>query len=134
MGTKHKDWWSYTKSIIRDYPALKRRLESIGSTSVVPVYGASGGRSSEISRPVERAVVDRLTDKEQRRYDAVAKAIAETETMKMGRHRMDLIQRVYWDRSHTLYGAAMCVPVSERTAKRWNAEFVRSVEKFLNLP
>lgn len=68
MGTKHRDWWSYTKSIIWDYPMLKRRIGSIGITSVVPAYGASRGRGSEISRPVERAVVDRLTDKEQRRF------------------------------------------------------------------
>lgn len=84
--------------------------------------------------PVERAVVDRLTDKEQRRYDAVRAAISETEVMKHGRQRMELIDRVYWKRSHTLYGAAMCALVSERTAKRWSAEFVRTVEKYLDLP
>lgn len=33
-----------------------------------------------------------------------------------------------------LYGAATCIPVSERTAKRWNADFIRAVERFLDLP
>lgn len=128
-----EDWWEYTKRIIRSYPALCRKAESVGDIPCTPAYGASGGHSSGGS-PVECAVVDRLTDKEQRRYDAVRAAISETEVMKHGRQRMELIDRVYWKRSHTLYGAAMCVPVSERTAKMWNAEFVRTVEKYLDLP
>ena len=81
-----------------------------------------------------QAVIDRLTDKEQRRYDAVQAAIAETERMKHGRARLELIDRVYWKRSHTLYGAALCVPVSEITAKRWNGAFIRLVAEKLNLP
>lgn len=128
-----EDWWEYTKRIIRSYPALRRKAESVGDTPCTPAYGASGGHSGGGS-PVERAVVDRLTDKEQRRYDAVRAAIMETEVMKHGRQRMELIDRVYWKRSHTLYGAAMCVSVSERTAQRWNAEFIRTVEKYLDLP
>ena len=131
--TKREDWWEYTKRIIRSYPALCRKAESVGDTPCTPAYGASGGHSGGGS-PVERAVVDRLTDKEQRRYDAVRQAISETEAMKHGHQRMEMIDRVYWKRSHTLYGAAMCAPVSERTAKRWSAEFVRTVEKYLDLP
>lgn len=130
---KREDWWEYTKRIIRSYPALRRKAESVGDIPCTPAYGASGGHSG-CGSPVERAVVDRLTDKEQRRYDAVRQAISETEAMKHGHQRMELIDRVYWKRSHTLYGAAMCAPVSERTAKRWSAEFVRTVEKYLDLP
>lgn len=130
---KREDWWEYTKRIIRSYPALRRKAESVGDIPCTPAYGAPGGHSDGGS-PVERAVVDRLTDKEQRRYDAVRAAILETEVMKHGRQRMELIDRVYWKCSHTLYGAAMCVPVSERTAHTWNAEFIRLVEKYLDLP
>lgn len=132
--TAREDWWEYAKRIIRAYPVLKRKAEGLGEQSVTAAYGASGGHGGGVGKPVERAVIDRLTDKEQRRYDAVRAAIAETERMKHGRHRLELIDRVYWKRSHTLYGAALCVPVSERTAKRWNAEFVRMVEKYLDLP
>ena len=129
-----EDWWEYTKRIIRAYPALKRKAESVGDMPCTPTYSAGGGRGGTNGNPVERAVVDRLTDKEQRRYDAVRQAIAETECMKHGRARLELIDRVYWKRSHTLYGAAMCVPVSEATAKRWNGTFVRLVAEKLNLP
>ena len=129
-----EDWWEYTKRIIRSYPALARKAESVGDMPCTPAYGTGGGHGGTNSNPVERAVVDRLTDKEQRRYDAVRAAISATETMKHGHQRMELIDRVYWKRSHTLYGAAMCVPVSERTAHTWNAEFIRLVEKYLDLP
>lgn len=129
-----EDWWEYTKRIIRAYPALARKAESVGDMPCTPAYSAGGGHGGTNGSPVERAVVDRLTDKEQRRYDAVRQAIAETECMKHGRARLELIDRVYWKRSHTLYGAAMCALVSERTAKRWSAEFVRTVEKYLDLP
>ena len=131
---KREDWREYTKRIIRSYPALSRKAESVGDMPCTPAYGTDGGHSGAAGNPVERAVVDRLTDKEQRRYDAVQAAIEETECMKHGHQRMELIDRVYWKRSHTLYGAAMCVPVSERTAHTWNAEFIRLVEKYLDLP
>lgn len=131
---KREDWWEYTKRIIRAYPALARKAESVGDMPCTPAYGTGGGHGGTNSNPVERAVVDRLTDKEQRRYDAVRQAIAETECMKHGRARLELIDRVYWKRSHTLYGAAMCVGVSDRTGQRWNAEFIRRVGKNLDLP
>lgn len=129
-----EDWWEYTKRIIRAYPALARKAESVGDMPCTPAYSAGGGHGGTNGSPVERAVVDRLTDKEQRRYDAVRQAIAETECMKHGRARLELIDRVYWKRSHTLYGAAMCVGVSDRTGQRWNAEFIRRVGKNLDLP
>ena len=125
-----EDWWEYTKRIIRSYPALARKAESVGDMPCTPAYGTGGGHGGTNSNPV----VDRLTDKEQRRYDAVRAAISETERMKHGRQRMELIDRVYWKRSHTLYGAAMCVGVSDRTGQRWNAEFIRRVGKNLDLP
>ncbi len=130
---KREDWWEYTKRIIRSYPALRRKAESVGDIPCTPAYGASGGHSGGGS-PGERAVVDRLTDKEQRRYDAVRAAISETERMKHGHQRMELIDRVYWKRSHTLYGAAMVCSIGEATAKRWNGRFVRLVAEKLNLP
>ena len=44
---QREDWWEYTKRIIRSYPALERK----------------------------RKAEDTLTEKEQRRYDAVRAAI-----------------------------------------------------------
>lgn len=130
----NEDWWGYVKRVIYAYPALKRKLESTGETPCVPAYGGAGGRAGKVSRPVETAVVERLTEKEQRRYDAVHMALEETERMRDGRDRLRVIDMVYFRRSHTLYGAALAVPVSEITAKRWNRKFVAMVGEKLNLP
>lgn len=134
MGKPREDWWEYIKRIIRSYPDLQRKAQSVGTQSVTAAYGLSGGHGSEVGRPVERAVVDRLNDKEQRRYDAMRAAIEDTEALPMGAERVALIRRVYWDRSHTLYGAAMCVPVSERTARRWNHKFIELVAEKIDVP
>ena len=103
---QREDWWEYTKRIIRSYPALERK----------------------------RKAEDTLTEKEQRRYDAVRSAIGETERMPTGTQRLALIDLVYWKRSHTLFGAAMRIPISERTAQKCNAQFIRMTEKYLDLP
>ena len=42
---KREDWWEYTKRIIRSYPALCRKAESVGDIPCTPAYGASGGHS-----------------------------------------------------------------------------------------
>ena len=52
----NEDWWGYVKRVIREYPELQRKLESVGETPCVPAYGASGGRAGTISNPVESAV------------------------------------------------------------------------------
>ena len=131
---QREDWWEYTKRIIRSYPALERKANSTGPQAVTATYGPSGGRGNTPGKPVERAVVDRLSEKEQRRYDAVRDTIDDTEKLKTGERRIALIRMVYWDRSHTLYGAAMRLHISEATAYRWNNCFVRAVSKKLNLP
>ena len=130
----NEDWWGYVKRVIREYPELQRKLESVGETPCVPAYGASGGRAGTISNPVESAVVDRLNAKEQRRYEAVHKALEITAQMRDGKSRLHLIDKVYFKRSHTMYGAALAVATSERTARRWNHEFVRLVGMILDLP
>lgn len=41
---------------------------------------------------------------------------------------------MYFDRSHTLYGAALCIPIGRRTAEKWNAELMEIVEQEIDLP
>lgn len=81
---------AYMREILREYPRAKKKP------------------------PGDR------TDKENRLVDIVDRTLAEIERMRDGRHRVQLIRMTYFDRSHTLYGAAMTIPVSERQAKKWN--------------
>lgn len=58
---------------------------------------------------------------------AVEEAIWETERMRAGRDRLEIIRMVLLEGTHTLAGAALQIPVSERTAQRYHAEFIRCV-------
>lgn len=81
---------AYMREILREYPRAKKKP------------------------PGDR------TDKENSLVDIVDRTLSEIERMRDGRHRVELIRLTYFDRSHTLYGAAMTIPVSERQAKKWN--------------
>lgn len=60
---------------------------------------------------------------------AVAAAMAETERMATGSDRLKVAKMVLLDGSHTLAGAALQIPCSERTAQRYHADFIRCVGK-----
>ena len=81
---------AYMREILREYPRAKRKP------------------------PGDR------TDREDKLIDIVERTLSEIEHMRDGRHRVELIRLTYFDRSHTLYGAAMTIPISERQAKKWN--------------
>lgn len=58
---------------------------------------------------------------------AVEAAIASTERLSHGRDRLALVGMVFWEQTHTLSGAALMIPCSDRTAQRWHADFIKSV-------
>ena len=60
--------------------------------------------------------------------EAVQKAINDTKRKVDGEDRMRLISLVYW-KNCKIPAAALRVPCSERTALRWNGDFVRLVAK-----
>ena len=128
------EWWGYCKYIIRQYPRLKKELETPLETAVTPNYGGSGGGGGGISRPVERAVIHDLSPKDQKRFDAVDEAIRQTLEKPSGSDIMRVIDMVYFAKTHTIAGAAMEIPISEVQAKRWNGDFVRLVASILDLP
>jgi len=82
---------------------------------------------SEPSRTVEVNAIRELPSNAQREYEAVRRAIDHTERYSNGRDRLAVIDMVLWKRTHTLEGAALMVPCSIATAKRWHAEFIRMV-------
>jgi RinA family phage transcriptional activator len=128
------EWWGYAKFIIRQYPRLKKELETPLETTITPNYGGTGGGSGGISRPVERAVIHDLSPKDQKRYDAVDEAIRRTLAKANGQDIMKVIDLVYFQKTHTLAGAAMEIPISENQAGRWNGDFIRLVADLLDMP
>ena len=64
---------------------------------------------------------------------AVSAAVCETGELLDGGDRLKLVQLIFWDKTHTLEGAALAVNCSERTARRWHTEFIRCVAKHYGL-
>lgn len=80
---------------------------------IVRSYGASPGEA--------------ITELERREREAVRRAVDETFRAGSGRLRIELIEMVYWRKSHQLQGAAMKLGISERTALRWHGDFIKTV-------
>lgn len=94
---------AYMREVLKEYPKAKKKP------------------------PEER------TDKENRLVDIVERTLSEIERMRDGRQRMEIIRLAYFERSHTLYGAAMTIPVSRRQAEKWNAQFMEVLSEKLGL-
>nr|DAH24158.1 MAG TPA: HOMEOBOX PROTEIN PAX-6/DNA COMPLEX, PAIRED DOMAIN, TRANSCRIPTION, PROTEIN-DNA.5A [Caudoviricetes sp.] len=60
---------------------------------------------------------------------AVSEAVGETGALQDGDDRLKFIRLVFWDKTHTLEGAAMAVNCSERTARRWHTDFIKCVAR-----
>lgn len=60
---------------------------------------------------------------------AVSQAVSETGSMQDGEERLKFIRLVFWDKTHTLEGAAMAVNCSDRTARRWHTDFIKCVAR-----
>lgn len=125
-------WWGYVKACIRNYPALCADIKELHSQSLT-ASADSMPRSCGATRKTEQIATQELPRQEQREYDAVRNAVETTKTRHDGSNRMRMIKMVYWDRSHTLQGAAQVIHASEPTVKRWNGEFIRMVAKYMDI-
>lgn len=118
--------------MIRDYPKRKERYEYMHAPVVTAKYGEhiSGAGAT---RATETVALRQLPPIEQREYEAVRRAVLETERAPGGDLRMKLIKLVYWDKTHRLYGAAIECRIEEATSKRWNGDFIRVVARNFGL-
>ena len=71
-----------------------------------------------------RRYPDRVNEDERQ---AVEAALAETQRLPSGGERLAIAKMVLLQGSHTLAGAALLIPCSERTAQRYHADFIRAV-------
>lgn len=126
------DWWGYAKGMVRRYPKLCAMEADLRQTSTTAA--ASGmPHGSGVTNPVAAAVERDLPPVNKRELDAVRAAIAEAEQKPNPAERVELIRLMYWKKSHTLAGAALAVHVSERTARRWHTDFIKTVGKNFGL-
>lgn len=60
---------------------------------------------------------------------AVEAAVQETQTMRTGAARMDVVRKVLFDGTHNIEGAAIACNVSYMTARHYHTDFIRAVGK-----
>lgn len=132
MSKPSKQWWSYVKNIVRDYPYYKAELDRIKACSITPNYNTTGGGSST-SRKTETIALRELPEKEQKKYESVKEALQQTSRKTNGKWRCRMIELVYFRKSHTLQGAALECHISYATARLWHREFIYLVAKRMEL-
>ena len=129
-----KPWWNYVRSIIREYPALKKERDTPLPPKTTQSFG-SVGHGSGISDPTASAVIHDLPREKMRKLEAIEQAIAETKRVYDNWEiRLKVVDYVYWRRTTTVYGAAQMVYVHENTASKFSSDFIRLVAKYLDLP
>lgn len=64
---------------------------------------------------------------------AVKRAIDQTLELENGKERMQVIELVFFRQTHTLEGAAMMIPCSYMTARRYHNDFIKKVAKNFGL-
>lgn len=132
MSKPRYKWWGYIKAVIRSYPGLKKEYEDLHEQSITAkISGMPCGGG--VSRGTEDIAVRELSYTKQREYEAVRRAVEATRLMKTGKDRIELVDMVFWKKSHTLSGAAYKLSISETTAQRYHGEFIRLVARHYGL-
>lgn len=135
MGRAKEPYWTYVKSIIKEYPELKKEMAKPLEARVTSFFGYGGGRGSQVSDPTMNCVIHDLPPKKQRKYDAIKLAVEKTKVLHPidADQRLMIIDLVLWRKSHTLEGAAMRVPCHRNVAGNWQGEFIKLVAEELDL-
>ena len=133
MSKPREIWWGYVKAIIRRYPELCEREAALHRQCISPALTGMphGGKETN---PTADAALRELPEKQQREVAAVRAAIVKTQALQDGAERMEMVRLVFWDRTHTLDGVAMKLHRCTRTIWQWHGDFIRAVERELDLP
>lgn len=133
MSRPRELWWGYVKAIIRRYPELCEHEAALHHQCISPALTGMphGGKTTN---PTADAALRELPEKQQREVAAVRAAIAKTRSLPDGDERMQMVRMVFWDRTHTLDGVALKLHRCTRTIWQWHGDFIRAVERELDLP
>ena len=129
--SSYRHWWQPNVArALKEYPALIAKKDEIRRIALIAKYSADP-RSGNASRSTENIALKDLPPAEAALVDAIDGALEEISRRRDGDEIIRLIDLVHFRRSHTLYGAAMVLNMSEITAKRKNGDFIRLVAKRL---
>ena len=129
--SKYKYWWRpNVDRALREYPEMRRRKDELQAAALTPNYNPMPSGNSP-SRTTENLATAQLPEQEEKWLDAIERAIETVSTWRDGSTIIRLVATVYFDRSHTVIGAARLVHVSERTAQRCIGQFTTLVGRYM---
>ncbi|MFA9380205.1 MAG: hypothetical protein ACERKO_03995 [Acetanaerobacterium sp.] len=126
-------WIDKAKDVARSYRSNNKELSLLLESQERGIRAANiaSMRSGRISRPVEAAVVAKLSNERmvylKQAIFAVDYAIAKAREKPQGEITVRLYEMVYRDRTHMLFGAAAQLHISDATARRYNQFFLKII-------
>lgn len=131
MSNQKNEWIGYVKRIVKGYPARHAELMELKNQKLTPGYSKSGG-SGKTHRKTEAVALRTLPGKEQQKHDAVERSLIKTAQLQDGELRCRFVE-LYYFHSHQqkirIDNTARKLHISERTALRWNKDFLYLVKK-----
>ena len=118
------NWRREAKRALYDYPKIQRRR---GSAQITPNYGGTVVQHSPTRTTENAALASGLTDREEAVVFAVELALEMQTYYHNAQARFLMVKLVYWQRTHTLEGAALECNYSLDAVKRWNTEILTAV-------
>lgn len=109
---------------LRAYPRIQRRQKE---ARITPDYGGVVVQHGASRTTENIALSSNLTDVEQNIVSAVDFALSMQGRCYNAEQRLKMVQMVYFQRTHTLQGAAMVVGYNVNTIKSWNSELLSAV-------
>ena len=129
MGKAKNAWYQRAVQLIRLYPQLSARRDSLDGGRITASYNASHGHSAGASRKTENLVLQHLSPIDDMSLSIVQEAIDEILTKDYGELTMEVIRCVDWENDCTLEAIQMKLPISRMTAQRYRSRFIRLVAK-----
>lgn len=127
----YKHWWHPNVArALKAYPALIAKKDELRKQNIIAKYSPDP-RAGGTSRATENIALKDLPPAEAALVDAISSALEEVSRRKDGDEIIRLIDLVYFRGTHTLYGAAAALNMTEVTAKRKNGDFIRTAAKKL---
>ena len=120
-------WKNEARNALRQYPRAKRRQNELSDMQITPAYGGTVTSHTATRTTENVALRSNLTPYEESVISAVEFMMRMQSAYPNGQERMRMIKLVYFQRTHTLEGAAMECNYSDRTVKRWNTEILTAV-------
>ena len=126
-------WIDKAKDVARSYNSNSKELDILIESQErgIKTANIASMRSGRISRPVERAVIEQMSNERisylVQAINAVDYALCKVAERPQGEITIKLYEMVYRYRTHRLFGAAQRLHISERTAERYNHYFLKII-------